>query len=119
MKDKLGEEGEELAVQYLSGKGYRIIERNWRYKHKEIDIIARDKDELVFVEVKARSGNYFEEPWQSVTRQKQRFLIAAANAYVLKFDLDIESRFDVISVTFLGKQHKIEHIDYAFYPGVS
>ncbi len=115
-KDELGKRGEELAVEYLLKKGYRILDRNWRHNAKEIDIIARDKDKLVIVEVKSRDHKYYEHPVYAVTVQKQLFLINAADAYIRANNLDMETRFDVITVVFFPGSFEIDHIDGAFYP---
>ena len=112
----LGKRAEDIANDYLKGKGYEILDRNWQLGHKEIDIVARDHDFLVVVEVKGRKGNILVEPEDAVNRRKQRFLIQAANAYVQKFDIDQEVRFDIITVVFQGKKHRINHIPDAFYP---
>ncbi len=111
-----GKLGEELAVNYLTGKGYEILERNWRNIHKEIDIIAKDGKFLVIVEVKTRQTDEYGEPDVAVTRKKQRMLIAAANAYITRKGLDIETRFDIISIIFRDGEPVIEHIEDAFLP---
>ena len=111
-----GRMGEEFACSHLQEKGYMILERNWRFGREEIDIIARQKDTLVIAEVKTRSGNFFGEPEEFVNRQKQRLLIKAANAYIEKMNIDIEVRFDIISVIFSGNKKKIYHIEGAFHP---
>ena len=111
-----GNLGEELAVKYLTGKGYRILERNWHNIHKEIDIIAKDGEELVIVEVKARQTDEYGAPDIAVTKKKQQMLIAAANAYIFKKRLDVETRFDIISIVFKDGQPVIEHIEDAFLP---
>ena len=111
-----GKLGEELAVNHLTGKGYEILERNWRNRHKEIDIIAKDGKELVIVEVKTRQTDEYGEPDIAVTKKKQRMLIAAANAYILNKGLDIETRFDIISIIFRDGEPVIEHIEDAFLP---
>ncbi len=111
-----GAKGESLASKLLEGKGYTIMERNWRYGQKEIDIIAQLGDLLVIVEVKTRSGTMWEQPFQSVNLQKQRHLIDAANAYIKKKNIEMEIRFDVVSVVLDQKKHEIEHIVNAFYP---
>ena len=77
-----GKLGEELAVNYLIGKGYEILERNWRNQHKEIDIIAKDGKDLVVVEVKARQTDEYGGPDEAVTQQKRSRLVEAANASV-------------------------------------
>jgi len=71
---------------------------------------------MVIVEVKTRRTNYFGEPEESVTREKQKFLIRAANAYILKKNSDLETRFDIVSVLFSGKNHTVKQIKDAFYP---
>ncbi len=114
--NELGKLGEELAVQYLAEKGYEILERNWRNKHKEIDIIAKDGVELVIVEVKARQRDDYGEPFVAVSHAKQSRLIAAANAYILRNNLDISTRFDIISIVFNDGNPEIEHIEDAFLP---
>lgn len=111
-----GARGEELASRHLEEKGYKILERNWRFGHREIDIIARYNEFLVIAEVKTRSGTMWQHPSQAVTRQKQRHLVEAADAYIRKNNLDLEVRFDVISVVKDRKNTEIEHIENAFYP---
>lgn len=111
-----GKLGEELAFDYLTGKGYEILERNWRNVHKEIDIIAKEGKFLVIVEVKTRQTDEYGEPDVAVTRKKQRMLIAAANAYITRKGLDMETRFDIISIVFRDGEPVIEHIEDAFLP---
>jgi putative endonuclease len=116
---EIGATGENAAVDYLRESGYKILETNWRYKHKEIDIIACTPNSLVVVEVKSRSNDYFELPQEAVTRKKQRFIIEATNAYIEKFNINQEVRFDIITVMFKNEQFVIEHIPDAFYPGIN
>ena len=111
-----GKLGEELAVNYLIEKGYEILERNWRNIHKEIDIIARDGKDLVIVEVKTRQSDENGEPDMAVTRQKQTRLISAANAYLFQNSLDINTRFDIISIIMKDNSPVINHIEDAFLP---
>ncbi len=111
-----GKLGEEIAANYLEGKGYEIVERNWRNTHKEIDIIAKDGETLVMVEVKTRQTDEYGNPDIAVTKKKQRLLIAAANAYLFKNKLDVETRFDIISIIFKDGESVIEHIEDAFLP---
>ncbi|MGE0077606.1 MAG: YraN family protein [Bacteroidales bacterium] len=112
----LGALGEDLATAFLQQKGYAILHRNWHFGHKELDIVAKDNGMLVIVEVKTRANDYWEEPKEAVKRKKQKRIIDAADAYVQYFDLDIEVRFDIVSVVWHGGQHTIEHIEDAFYP---
>ena len=113
---EIGRNGEDLAVAYLEHKGYRILERNWRSGHKEIDIIAMDGDTLVVVEVKCRKSLNFGDPDIAVGVMKQRMLIYAAEAYLNYNNLDVEVRFDIISMVVTPQGEHIEHIEDAFYP---
>ena len=114
--NELGKLGEDIAAQFLVDKGYEILERNWRNKHKEIDIIAKDGETLVIVEVKTRQSDDHGEPDLAVTRQKQTCLIYAANAYIFKNMLDVNTRFDIISIVFNQGKPIIDHIEDAFLP---
>ncbi|MBG0781808.1 MAG: YraN family protein [Bacteroidales bacterium] len=114
--NELGKLGEELARKHLRGKGYQILEVNWYHGRDEIDIIARDGEALVIVEVKTRATADFGEPEFAVNRRKQRTLVRAAEAYIQEKDLDIETRFDIVSVIVTPKEKHIHHIEDAFYP---
>ena len=114
--NKIGKKGEALATDYLLNTGYTICERNWRYDHKEVDIIAENKDMLIFVEVKTRSTDYFGSPEESVTQKKQQFLIEAAEEYIFINDITKEIRFDIISVLLIEDGYTINHIIEAFHP---
>ncbi|MEI8204596.1 MAG: YraN family protein [Bacteroidota bacterium] len=116
--NELGKSGEITASEYLLSKGYVILEQNWRSGSWEIDIIAKEKDILVIVEVKSRSSNYFGEPYMAVTKQKQRLLIKAAEAYIMRKNLNYEVRFDIISINYFKGEPTINHIENAFYPTV-
>ena len=111
-----GKQGEEIAVKYLMDKGYEILERNWRNRHKEIDIIAKDGNELVVVEVKTRKSNDYGDPDFAVNKQKQRLLISAANSYIYSNNLDLDTRFDIISIIIKDGNPVIDHIEDAFLP---
>ena len=111
----IGKEGEALAADYLIDKGCTILEKNWQSNHQEIDIIARSKNQLLVVEVKSRKSMYAGEPELSVNRQKQRMLIKAANHYVMKNKIDLDVRFDIITVKFGQAEPQIHHIEDAFY----
>lgn len=115
---ELGKMGEELAAQYLKEKGYKILETNWRFHRNELDLIAKDGDILVVVEVKTRQSNTLGDPEMAVTREKQRAIIRSANAYVRWKRRDIEVRFDVVSILVQGERVTISHIPDAFYPMV-
>jgi len=113
---ELGKKGEELARRFLEENGYVIIETNWRHEKDEIDIIAKEKDELVIVEVKTRSTSFFGDPEDAVGSRKEEFLIRATEAYLEENELDIDTRFDIISIILNNKEQKIRHIVDAFYP---
>ncbi len=111
-----GKKGEAIALEHLTKNGYKVLETNWQSSHKEIDIIAQKGNQLVIIEVKARKTAFFGEPEEFVTKSKQKLLIAAANHYLIKNNLDLEVRFDIISVLFKGDQRQVSHIEDAFYP---
>lgn len=115
-KNTLGEQGESIATMRLQQHGYKIIEKNWRFKHKEVDIIAQKDGKIVFIEVKTRSNTYFELPSEAVTLKKQRLLIEAANQYLIKNQIELESRFDVVSVIIKNGKEEMEIMENAFYP---
>lgn len=115
---KLGKNGEQEAVKFLEKKGLTIIEINWRTGKLEIDIIAKDKEELVIVEVKTRGTNAFGEPEFFVDKRKQKNLVKAANAYIQKVDFSGETRFDVIAITEHNSQLMVKHIPNAFAPSI-
>jgi putative endonuclease len=112
-----GRHAEDMAAEYLINKGYVVLERNWRYKHYEIDIIAENNDVLVVVEVKFRSYNTYGEPEVFVNKQKQKYLTEAINAYIQQKNIDKEVRFDIVSVGFKNKSLQVHHIEDAFYAG--
>ena len=113
---ELGEMAEGLAQQHLVELGYEILDTNWYHGHLEIDIVAKDGDELVIVEVKARTGIRYEHPSEAVTNTKIKRIVEAADAYLIEKELDVETRFDVITVIFVDKKFELEHFKDAFYP---
>jgi putative endonuclease len=105
-----GKLGEDLACEELRRRGYRIVDRRFRTRCGELDIVAREGNVLVFVEVKARSSGNFGQPFESVTWQKQQRLSRMAAAYLsLKHLSDVACRFDVVSV--MPTQTGTTHID--------
>ncbi|MCT4637248.1 MAG: YraN family protein [Bacteroidales bacterium] len=111
----LGKQGESIAKRYLISKGYKFITSNWRFGHKEIDIIFEVLNCIVFVEVKTRSDLYI-DPDLCISDKKQKTLINAANSYINLYDIDKEVRFDVVLVGIKDNTVKINHIEDAFYP---
>jgi len=113
--NKLGPEGEDIAVRHLIEKGYKIRHRNWKSGQKEIDIVAENDKFIVFVEVKTRRDDYYLHPRDAVTEKKQKMIIYAADSYIRIYNIDKESRFDVITVISDGESFTVEHIEDAFY----
>ncbi|OPY73048.1 MAG: hypothetical protein A4E62_00662 [Syntrophorhabdus sp. PtaU1.Bin002] len=98
-KREEGQEGEERAVRILKKEGYRIIERNYRTRFGEIDIIAEEKDYLVFVEVKKRNTPAFGDPFHAIDARKRQHMIKSALFYLKNHNcFDRRVRFDVVGV---------------------
>ena len=113
----LGAFGEEEAVRCLRRKGYRIVQRNYRCRFGEIDIIARKRNILAFVEVKLRKDRRFAEAREFVTRQKQQRILASAQLYLAAHPEDLQPRFDVIEVYAPEGERgaiTVEHLEDAF-----
>lgn len=116
----LGHVGEEVAVDYLCSKGYMIRHRNWKSGKKELDIVAETENQLVIVEVKTRNIDCLAHPQDAITNAKIKHLVYAAEDYIFKYDLMMETRFDVISVIPDKSGHySVEHIENAFLPPVN
>lgn len=114
-KKELGKKGEEVALRFLKKKGYRIIERNYVCKMGEMDIIAKEKDALVFVEVKTRTSKDFGPPQLAVDSTKQKQLSKVALNFLKEKKLgDIKARFDVVAILLSPKGEEIELIRDAF-----
>ena len=112
----LGARGEERAAKHLESLGYTIVERNYRCRHGEIDIIARENGDLVFVEVKSRRNTSFGYPSEAVDSRKQRKLALSGEQYLIDRDLgEIDCRFDIAEVYFInGSPVKVEVVRGAF-----
>lgn len=110
----LGKQGELVAKEFLEDQGYVILDTNWRFHHKELDLIAQDGDVLVIVEVKTRKSDQFGNPEMAVSRDKQKMIIRSANAYVHSKQWKGETRFDIISVILNQEDCSINHIPDAF-----
>ena len=118
--NELGRDAELAVHSFLTAKGYRILDNNWRSGHCEIDVVAMDGQTLVIVEVKARSSTDYGLPEEAVDRRKIGHLVNAAESYVNMKDLDVDVRFDIISVVSREDgTYEIEHIEDAFLPPVS
>lgn len=111
----IGANGEQKAVRFLENEGYKIIEKNYRCKSGEIDIIAMDGNTLCFIEVKMRSNSSYGPPYLSVTRRKQRQISFSALNYLARLKRNYSGiRFDVVSITSEDNKEKIELYKGAF-----
>jgi putative endonuclease len=114
-QQQFGAKSENLAAWYLKENGYKIIEQNYRSRMGEIDIIARDKKTIVFVEVKSRRSIRFGSPKWAVTPQKQRKISMVALYYLKTTNqIDAKARFDVVSITANRDESQIEIVKNAF-----
>jgi len=110
-----GKVAENLAVRHLQEKGFEMIERNYRYKRAEVDIIAKQKNLLLFIEVKGRSSERFGHPEEFVTTMQQRLLLEAAAHYVIEHNWTQPIRFDIIAILMKKGQLQVTHLEDAFY----
>ena len=111
----LGKEGERVAELYLKNKGYKLVERNYRCSAGELDLIVLDRRVVVFVEVKTRSGHGFGSPLEAVEFHKQRKMIQAAQYFLSEKRLhQRDARFDVVGISWPGREPVVEHIENAF-----
>ncbi len=111
-----GDKGERLAAAYLENKGYTILDQNYRFEEAEVDIVAFNQREFVFVEVKRRTSLLFGHPEDAVTDNKKRRIIKAAEAWLYERKMERSLvRFDVISILSKSEtEHKIRHFEDAF-----
>ncbi len=116
---EIGNMGEDLATGMLASKNYELLERNWRFKKAEIDIICRHDNILIFVEVKTRSYDYYGSPEAFINKRKQRLIQDAASQYMHSIGYEWEIRFDIVSII-LSKfgNHRIHHYEDAFFGGI-
>lgn len=114
----LGKCGEDIAAEYLEAKGYEVLDRNWRSGHKELDLVARQGDTLVVVEVKTRRNAEYGDAQDAVDDRKIRRIVSAADAYVRLKRIDLDVRFDIVTITGENGTNSIEHIEEAFFPPI-
>jgi len=112
----LGIKGEDLAAEHLKKSGYKILFRNWKWGKNEIDIIAEKDDTVVFAEVKTRTDEFLGGVASAISTEKQKSIIYAAEGYIRRYNVDKESRFDVLTIIVQGETYTIDHIESAFYP---
>ena len=114
-KQQFGKRGESLAARHLKRNGYRIIEKNFRTKQGEIDIIAKDKDTIVFVEVKSRKTDRFGNPKWAITPRKQHKISMVALQYLKATQqINAKARFDVVSINRARESRRVELVKNAF-----
>lgn len=112
---RTGKQGEEIAAAYLAGEGYRIVDRNYRCLFGEVDIVAKDKDTIVFIEVKSRKSDLYGDPQTAVSLEKQKKLCRISLKYLEERHLyPCDARFDVVAVKMLPAGNQIELIRNAF-----
>ncbi|TRX58685.1 YraN family protein [Fulvivirga sp. M361] len=114
-KNETGRYGEQLAAKHLEASNYKIVQRNWRYKRSEIDIIAKKDDLLVFVEVKTKHSVAFGNPEDAVDEKKASNVMKGAEQFVFETDWHQDIRFDIIAVQLTRSGHKLFHLEDAFY----
>lgn len=114
--NELGVKGEIIACEFLQEHGYIILEINWRFSRVEIDIIAKQNQTIIFVEVKTRSSEHFGYPENAVDVTKQKNMATAAEEYMEQNNIETDVRFDVISIVMKNNKPDIHHIQDAFFP---
>lgn len=114
----LGHKGEDLAAEYLERHGYTIHDRDWHCGHKDLDLVVIKDNTIVFVEVKTRTGTEWGYPQDFVDDRKIRRIVNSADAYLRFYQIDMDVRFDIVSIVAEGETYRVEHIEQAFYPPV-
>jgi putative endonuclease len=109
-----GREAESFAVNYFQSLGYEIIKQNYFYQKAEIDLILKNSNQVVIVEVKARSSKIWTNPEDAVTFKKKKLLISAAHQFILENNLDAEIRFDILALVKQYGKWEVNHIIDAF-----
>jgi len=112
--NELGKEGELQAIAFLKGKGYHILQTNYRYLKHEVDIIAQIDGLIVVVEVKTRTSKDFGELQDFVKPNQIKSIVTAADAYLQELDKEYEVRFDIVTVYKTENKFDLEHIEDAF-----
>ncbi len=117
MNDKIkkGKEGEDMAARFLKEKGYEIVQRNYRYKQSEIDLIVKKDNWLIFVEVKLRSSDAYGYPEDFVDYKKAKNIIDGAEQYTYENDWQGNVRYDIVSIRVMRDKTEIIQIEDAFY----
>ena len=112
--NKLGKDGELIALMFLQKEGFSILKTNWHFQKAEVDIIAQDNNFLVFVEVKTRGSKKFGKTEEAIDKKKITLYKDAAEGYLEQYPSDAEIRFDVISIVIAKDETQIEYFPDAF-----
>ena len=113
---EIGSIGEEEAIKFLRKLGYMILSQNFYAREGEIDIVAKDKNEYIFVEVKTRISNKYGKPIDAVNKIKQKHILETSKYYIYKYGLENKYiRFDIVEVYINGKNKFINHIKNVFF----
>jgi len=117
MSDKIrkGKEAEDMAANFLAQQGYELVERNYRYKRSEIDLIVRRDNWLIFVEVKMRSSDAFGYPEEFVDYKKAKNIVYGAEQYTYENNYNGNVRYDVVAISMRNGEPDIKHFEDAFY----
>lgn len=113
--NELGKVGEQIAVNFLLKKGYKILERNYYFKKIEVDIIAQKNNTLAVIEVKTRSSAYYGNPQDFVKPAQIKRIVTAIDYYIQENNIDLEIQFDIIAILKTKNNHVIKHLENAFY----
>jgi putative endonuclease len=113
---EVGRRGEEVAAAWLEARGFRVVERNWRSGHKEVDLVAESGRAVHIVEVKTLTPPLLSLPAEKVDARKRARLVAAARRLIAERHIDREIQFDIVAVVLDGDEPKVEYIPEAFYP---
>lgn len=115
----IGQKGEEIAAKIMRKKGFRVIDANWKFGNLEMDLIAANRKEIAFVEVKTRTSCECKRPEENVDQLKRRRMVAAANAYIKMHQIDQQPRFDIIGILMEPVTYKVvelTHLEDVFLP---
>src|SRR5574344_599536 len=111
----LGFNGEQIAAEYMESRGFKILHRNWRSGHKELDMVTTKDNQLVVIEVKTRYSDIYGQPQDAVDARKIRKIVSATDSYIKLFSIDMPVRFDIITIILGERESQIEHIEDAFF----
>ncbi len=115
LNTRKGQRGEQIAAAFLEAQGYQIVEKNYRYRRGEIDLIALDQDVLVFVEVKWRSSSAYGYPEEAVSEKKRNLLLQTSEQYIFEKDWQQALRYDIVAIVEQQGKPTFEHLKDVFF----